>query len=405
MRHDHRWMMALRKPPPNVIYQLWEQPPSSKFAIWMSGNNSTPVRIQATAISTGATRVIGDESLSPDGTKVVWVNSRNGSPEQGNILIADAPGGITGLTLVSSAPSWSVSLLGWHPDGSSVYYMLYHNVSGAGNFIEYEFRRINIDGSGDTLIMASPGPEIFWTIGGPVNRSGEYIAWYNPFQILPTAHDAGYYVLDVASGVISAARIFTGRIDDGIIGWSRVDPDVFYFTERPTDSTPYPYRICKMNVDGSGYTVLATWQVGPDPFGYDSVFLPTAIGSLNMAPLANSSAEVISANDDYMIGVWVPDPADPAGDTFIAKLWLDGSANVDIIGGAYPLQLSTIAQLSHRPLMYADRVYFNKIGPTGYPPNEVASIRRDNGSIYRTDHDLGNPATDNTFYGFTGPGV
>lgn len=173
-------------------------------------------------------------AISPDGTRIAFSSSRDGSQE---IYVMNADG--SNPVRLTSLPSGSAASPTWSPDGTRIAFIWEDYPSAP------EVRIVNADGTGLTTVMAVPG---LWA---PLRWSpdGARLAFVLMADLGEGALDIDVYTLTLATG--SVARLTANPGMDTDPDWME-DGRLVYLTVAPGING----GIAAVQADGTGGEVL-----------------------------------------------------------------------------------------------------------------------------------------------------
>ena len=170
-------------------------------------------------------------SWSPDGTKIAFETSRDGTAREIYVMNADG----SNPTRLTHDPSFDLYPT-WSPDGEKIAFVSMRT----GN---YDIYVMNADGSEETRLTTSG------FVGEPTwSPDGTRIA----YRRQPTGADYEIYVMNADGS--GQTRLTHNTVEDGFAEWSPDSTRIVYSSRDAARN----YQIWVMNADGSGQTRLST---------------------------------------------------------------------------------------------------------------------------------------------------
>lgn len=346
---------------------------ASVNAIWLIGDQQTPVRLATTQ-----TGVLADPVVSPtNGDEAVYVA----------ITLSPAPGSaVIYLLDLANDTKTEILTLGkstnpepyWHPNGTQIVYRK-ETGSPATSDQVWEIRRVDRDGTNDTLLHSytPPAGAFSYALTCPAySPSGNYICFGKGLAL---SADDQLWVMN-ADG--SNAQVVATALGDGTasLQWSspyshpswQHSADVIGWCELGADTTESVWWR-KVNADGTGLTTLLD--------------TPHVSGKLQWGP---SGRFCWLPDDSAMVGFRKEAIADPRWR--LRKIMADGSGDA-AIGTHYSYAYfnnNTYGGEEYAPQIYRsrpERIYWTPGDSGGALANQdVVSVLPD-GSDLRTDDD------------------
>lgn len=200
--------------------------------------------------------VIDYPFLSPDREWIVYTRRDNSSPfnDAHDLMIVtatDDPSPVSiAISPATGTPSgsnrWLVPV-GFSPDSSQVYYQCSDNPTDD----DLELRRVDIDGSNDTLILAGSIPDFAAGVMARVSHDGTKIAYLIDFD---GGGNRGIWVCD--SDGSNNTKIYSGTSFSSPLdfyGWSRDDEWLLFWDQ---SGSPVTRTTSMIHPDGTGLTHL-----------------------------------------------------------------------------------------------------------------------------------------------------
>lgn len=353
-RHQHHVQRVMVANQPVIAYIVRDPNPLfAHYSIWVSGNDSAPLKIGNTVYLSNA-NFIYDPQLSNDLASLLYIwedNSAAAVKDKINVTPADdTDPEIIVARNPSGSPtnqdSWIRATPIWRPDGLKIFYMGENNSTDR----RAEIRSVNPDGTGNTLVYNRPAGN-FFSYQTPfdlsINEDGSKLAWWDAkFSGAPGEGEGGLWVCN-ADGT-GAAQIVVQLNTDGfqVKGFAHLSNTIAYYNGTGTKKIPF---------SGGSPTVLLA-----NPL----TFFPT--GRRCWTP-----------DDTKLYGLRL-NVYGSAPRHVIAFLATDGSGTITDL---FPERRVTNASVNQGPTLGPDnRLYW-------WEASQVVSVELD-GSNYKVDHDM-----------------
>lgn len=228
--------------------QTYSKAPRNIYVMDADGSNLRRVTRNEIGIDTR----FYDPAWSPDGTKIVFVNSFMGEISRLAIINADGTGGLQNIDQAST----EVADPEWSPDGSRIAFIARESAATPEEALNFYLYVINANGSGKTKLSDKPAfitgrtfPSIF--TGPTWSPDGSKIAYAGSRD-----GNAEIYVIDVGSQ--NQMRLTNNSAHDFHPTWSPDGTKIAFTSERDSNREIYV-----MNADGTNQTRLST-SAAPD---------------------------------------------------------------------------------------------------------------------------------------------